>query len=133
MKILAEINTQTHTVIENTVLKQILDKLQAIESKVGKHQVERVSVSLREASKMLGCSYGYAKVLFHSGKLKGRQDDKGTIVLIEYQSVIDFVKKAPSQQANGEYIEDTCSQQFVEPLSDSAMIELQRKLMKKRA
>ncbi|MGB0521453.1 MAG: hypothetical protein ACPGJS_00765 [Flammeovirgaceae bacterium] len=104
MKILAEIDTQTHTVIELTVLQEILQNLQQIQAKLEKKNIDRVAVNMKEAARLLGCNYAHIKQLFHEGKLKGRQDGKGATIFIDYQSILDFIKTSPKKRKKGEEV-----------------------------
>ena len=131
MKILAEIDTNTHTVIELGKLDQIINRLESIEQSLKRKTVEKVSVSLREAAEMLGCTYSYVKELYHDGKLRGRQDGKGAVVFIDYESVIDFIKKG-QPNANGHYIETSVVAEVNGSLSDEQMVALSQKLVKKK-
>ena len=130
MKILAEINTSTHTVLEVAVLDRILQEISEIKQKM-KAPAEKISVNLKEAAKMLGCSYDYVKQLFHDGKLKGRQEGKGAVILIDYQSIVDFIKAGQSTAGSG-MILPTPPVEEIQAASDQQMIEMQQRLQKKR-
>jgi len=129
MKILAEINTETHAILEIEVLQQILEELHQIKETVQIHHTEKVAVNLKGAAKMLGCTYDFAKELYHNGKLRGRQEKPGATILIDTQSIRDYIKQGEELPTGPQFPEHT--QEITMPLSDNQMIALQRRLSKK--